>query len=63
MMTQQNAAQQASSWDSRAATYDEGNAKTSGVYAGQALNIMGVKPGQKVLDVAAGPGYFSILAA
>ena len=62
-MTQQNAAQQAGAWDSHAATYDEGAANTSGIFARQALSIMGVTPGQKVLDVAAGPGYFSILAA
>ena len=36
---------------------------TSGSIARQALGIMAVTPGQKVLDVAAGPGYFSILAA
>jgi ubiquinone/menaquinone biosynthesis C-methylase UbiE len=62
-MTRQNASQQASSWDSRAAAYEESNAATSDTYARQALNIVGVTPGQKVLDVAAGPGYFSILAA
>ena len=62
-MTQQNSTQQASSWDTRAARYDEAIAITSGGNAQQALAIMGVTPGQKVLDVAAGPGYFSILAA
>ncbi len=62
-MTQQNSTQQASSWDTQAATYDQRIAMTSGGIARQALGIMAVTPGQRVLDVAAGPGYFSILAA
>ncbi len=62
-MTQRNPAQQAGVWDSQAAWYDKFNATMSGAIASQALSIMGVTPGQKVLDVAAGPGYFSILAA
>ncbi len=62
-MTHRNAVQQAGEWDSRAAWYDKLNATMSGAIASQALSIMGVTPGQKVLDVAAGPGYFSILAA
>ena len=62
-MTQRNPAQQSTSWDSRAAAYDKENATTSDVIARQALSIMGVTPGQKILDVAAGPGSFSILAA
>ena len=62
-MTQQNPAQQEGTWDSLAAWYDATNGKTSDIIARQALGIMGVTPGQKVLDVAAGPGYFCILAA
>ena len=62
-MTQQNAAQLASTWDGVAAGYDEATSATADAIARQALGIMGVTPGQKALDVAAGPGAFSILAA
>ncbi len=62
-MSTQDQIQQSDAWDSLAAQYDEANATTADAIAVQALGILGVTPGQNVLDVAAGPGYFSLRAA
>ncbi len=62
-MTQPNAAQMAKAWDQAVTGYDEWIFTLSDGIARQSLSIMDVGPGQKVLDVACGPGVFSILAA
>jgi ubiquinone/menaquinone biosynthesis C-methylase UbiE len=62
-MAQQNAARMASAWDQAVHGYDEWVSTLAEGIARESINIMGVGPGQKVLDVAAGPGVFSIQAA
>lgn len=62
-MAQQNGARMADVWDQAVDGYDEWVHTLADAIARQSLSLMDVGPGTKILDVAAGPGVFSILAA
>jgi 2-polyprenyl-3-methyl-5-hydroxy-6-metoxy-1,4-benzoquinol methylase len=50
-------------WDAIAAAYDEFVAPGEASLANEGLRLAGLKPGQRFLDVAAGPGGLSLPAA
>lgn len=50
-------------WDAIAAGYDEFVAPGEAPLAGEGLRLAGLKPGERFLDVAAGPGGLSLPAA
>lgn len=50
-------------WDAIAAGYDEFVAPGEAALAKEALRLVGLKPGERFLDVAAGPGGLSLPAA
>lgn len=50
-------------WDAIAADYDEFVAPGEASFANEALRLAGLKPGELLLDVAAGPGGLSLPAA
>jgi len=50
-------------WDAIAAGYDEFVAPGEASLANEALRLVGLKPGERFLDVAAGPGGLSLPAA
>jgi ubiquinone/menaquinone biosynthesis C-methylase UbiE len=50
-------------WDAIAAAYDEFVAPGEASFANQALRLAGLRPGERFLDVAAGPGGLSLPAA
>jgi ubiquinone/menaquinone biosynthesis C-methylase UbiE len=50
-------------WDAIAAGYDEFVAPGEAALANEALRLVGLKPGERFLDVAAGPGGLSLPAA
>ncbi|MET0458928.1 MAG: methyltransferase domain-containing protein, partial [Ilumatobacteraceae bacterium] len=53
----------AEAWDAIAAAYDEHVAPGEAEVAGVALGLAGLQPGERFLDVAAGPGGLSLPAA
>lgn len=60
--TQEEQAAPAEAWDAIAAGYDEFIAPTEVPLANEALKIAGLEPGDRFLDVAAGPGGLSLPA-
>lgn len=50
-------------WDAIAAAYDEFVAPGEASFANEGLRLAGLRPGQRFLDVAAGPGGLSLPAA
>jgi ubiquinone/menaquinone biosynthesis C-methylase UbiE len=50
-------------WNSVAETYEQSFQLLTAQYAEEALRLTGLGPGERVLDVAAGPGALSIAAA
>lgn len=50
-------------WDAIAAAYDEFVAPGEASFANEGLRLAGLQPGQRFLDVAAGPGGLSLPAA
>jgi len=50
-------------WDAIANTYDEAAVRFTGQFAEDALRLVDLQPGEKVIDVAAGTGALSLLAA
>ena len=53
----------AEAWDAIAAGYDEFVAPGEASLANEGLRLAGLKPGERFLDVAAGPGGLSLPAA
>ncbi len=53
----------ADAWDAIAAGYDEFVAPGEASFANEGLRLAGLKPGERFLDVAAGPGGLSLPAA
>ena len=53
----------AEAWDAIAADYDEFVAPGEASFANEGLRLAGLKPGERFLDVAAGPGGLSLPAA
>src|SRR5262249_24426436 len=53
----------AAAWDALAAEYDRFVAPGEAVLASQALALAGLRPGDRFLDVAAGPGGLTLPAA
>ena len=53
----------AEAWDAIAADYDEFVAPGEASFAAEGLRLAGLKPGERFLDVAAGPGGLSLPAA
>lgn len=50
-------------WNLVAPGYVEHNAETFDAFAARALDLAGVEPGQRIVDVAAGPGSLAVQAA
>lgn len=63
MDTQGHIVAPAEAWDAIAAAYDEFVAPGEASVAGEALRLAGLRPGERFLDVAAGPGGLSLPAA
>ncbi|MGE0133543.1 MAG: class I SAM-dependent methyltransferase [Dehalococcoidia bacterium] len=55
--------QQRDAWDEFAASYDDAVTPTATTAAEAALSLAGVREGDRLLDVAAGPGALSVPAA
>lgn len=55
--------QVAANWDDIASGYEASFEALSGQYAADVLRLLAPRPGERVLDVAAGTGAFSLLAA
>src|ERR671910_646834 len=62
-MTAQELEQTRAAWDEIAAGYDEFLTPSHAALGGDALRRAGLRPGMRFLDVAAGSGALSLLAA
>ena len=62
-MTQLSPDQVAGNWGAIASEYEQAFEGLSTQYAAHALRLLNLRPGERVLDVAAGTGAFSLLAA